>query len=330
MGTLTKKFFSKKYSKATQDKFRFWLINSHDPEIAKDMDELWKAAPKGKEDESSPEYERLMNRIYSWERKRHSAARGLAIAASIVLVAVLSVSTTYFLTRRKVNSIIAGNELQQIVVPNGEYLSSSLPDGTKVTLGAGSTLVYPKSFVSAERQVFLSGKALFEVAVDKAHPFVVNTKEWSVTALGTVFDVTAYPDARISSTTLLSGRTKVNLLNASEEGAYKEYFIEPDQQLTYDRESGRVSILKVNSTQKLSWTKGYQVFEKASFSEIISALQRYYDVRIVCDNISKMRGQYNVKFFPDESITDVLDILCNVDVGFTYKEVDGVIYIHIK
>jgi predicted transcriptional regulator len=110
----------------------------------------------------------------------------------------------------------------------------------------------------------------------------------------------------------------------------EEYYIFPNQQLIYDKDTKAVSISDVSANQKMSWTKGYQIFEKSSFSEIISALEKIYGVRIVCNDIEKITGSFNVKFFPNESITDVLEILHNVNCSFTYKNVNGTIYINVE
>ena len=62
----------------------------------------------------------------------------------------------------------------------------------------------------------LEGEAYFEVAKDKDKPFIVKTKEQSIEALGTKFNVSAYPTDSLLTTTLLEGSvllTTQNLLH---------------------------------------------------------------------------------------------------------------------
>lgn len=51
----------------------------------------------------------------------------------------------------------------------------TLPDGTKVCLNAGAILDYPMKFSRNSREVTISGEAWFDVAHNKAKPFIVKT-----------------------------------------------------------------------------------------------------------------------------------------------------------
>jgi ferric-dicitrate binding protein FerR (iron transport regulator) len=66
---------------------------------------------------------------------------------------------------------------------NGKTKKVILEDGTIIWLKGNSSLTYPEHFVSATREVNLIGEALFEVAKDASHPFIVhsngmNTRFW--------------------------------------------------------------------------------------------------------------------------------------------------------
>lgn len=70
----------------------------------------------------------------------------------------------------------------------GEILPVSLPDGTIVTLDTNSVIAV--KFLPQARKVELrSGRALFDVAKDKARPFIVTSGGLNVTAVGTKFVV---------------------------------------------------------------------------------------------------------------------------------------------
>jgi ferric-dicitrate binding protein FerR (iron transport regulator) len=320
-------FFNKNFTKRTQRLFRWWFLNTREDEKEKSLQDLWKSEPSRASSETEKNFRKLSYRITEYEKSKHRIARGFAVAASIVVAAILGSLVTYSLVKNDYDEAVAEYELQQIVVPNGESRDITLSDGTHVLLGAGSTMIYPKRFSTGSRKVFLSGKAFFDVAEDAEHPFITNTKNMSVTALGTEFDVDAYSDSRTISSTLREGSIKVCIY---EEGGHKDFIIEPDQQLLYDKETHKVFLRNVNADKTLSWTKGYQIFESASFSEILSTLETHYNVRIVCRDANKIQGSYNVKFFPNESVTDVLEILSNINRSFTYRQVDGIIYIDVK
>lgn len=83
-----------------------------------------------------------------------------------------------------------------ITTPAGEQRIVSLPDGSTVTLNAGSTLRHRRGFrilpglPSADRRLRLEGEAFFDVEED-GRPFVVEAGEVTVRVLGTRFDVRA-------------------------------------------------------------------------------------------------------------------------------------------
>ena len=69
-----------------------------------------------------------------------------------------------------------------------EIRSEVLPDGSRATLGPDTALAL--HFGPRERRVeILSGMAFFDVATDAARPFRAQASDFTVTALGTAFDL---------------------------------------------------------------------------------------------------------------------------------------------
>src|SRR5690606_32465209 len=96
-----------------------------------------------------------------------------------------------------------------ISVPHGGQFQLELPDGTKVWLNSATRLVYPMAFVGDSRNVTLSGEAYFEVAKNEHQPFKVLVDNTEIAVTGTMFNVSAYPDAGRVVTTLLEGGVDV-------------------------------------------------------------------------------------------------------------------------
>jgi transmembrane sensor len=88
----------------------------------------------------------------------------------------------------------------------GERRSLTLADGSMVDLNARSQLRV--EFSKTERRVeLLNGQALFQVAKDKARPFIVHCGDATVRAVGTQFDV--YRKDSGTTITVLEGRVAV-------------------------------------------------------------------------------------------------------------------------
>lgn len=73
---------------------------------------------------------------------------------------------------------------------------------------AESRLTYPVSFTGSKREVYLTGEALFEVAKDTLHPFIVHTPYGIVEVVGTRFNVNTY-EKNQTTVTLEEGAVKV-------------------------------------------------------------------------------------------------------------------------
>jgi transmembrane sensor len=123
-------------------------------------------------------------------------SRRILLAAAIVFACVASGVSTWLVWHR---SPTYSTEI-------GEQRSVTLADGSTVNLNARSRIRI--RFSEKERNVeLMEGQALFDVAKDKARPFVVRTDGTLVRAVGTQFDV----NRKMSGTTVtvVEGRVAV-------------------------------------------------------------------------------------------------------------------------
>lgn len=139
--------------------------------------------------------------------KSFNIRRFSLVAASLVLAMVIGGAITrYFLTGINQHD----DETCEMMTPLGAKSQVTLPDGTIVWLNAGSRLSYKKSFNTKDRIVSLQGEAFFHVKSNKQKPFIVKTNRMNVKALGTIFNVKAYPEDKIVMATLVEGSIQVD------------------------------------------------------------------------------------------------------------------------
>lgn len=163
-----------------------------------------------------------------------------------------------------------GDEMNTVVVPRGGEYELLLADGTRVWLNSESQLTYPVRFTGDNREVAMKGEVCFDVARNEKQPFVVKTADVSVTVLGTLFNMEAYPEDHRTTATLVRGKIEVN-------SGEEKQVITPDRQAIVDA-NGRIQVKKVYGEDYVSWTNGVFHFTEASLDEIMTRLARWYDV----------------------------------------------------
>ena len=155
-------------------------------------------------------------------------------------------------------------EYNKIIVPRGGEYNLVLADGTSVMINSDSKLSVPDRFEGKERRVRLEGEALFHVAQDVEHPFIVETDGGDVTVLGTVFNVNAYSGEDYVQTTLVEGRVAFQ-----GKGMTDARTIAPGEQITYDVQTNSVNVEKVDTRIYTAWTEGKWIIEGERLDEIM-------------------------------------------------------------
>lgn len=182
--------------------------------------------------------------------------KGLGLA----MIAIVCLAGAYFLTR--------SDELSTGV---GEQKTVLLEDGTRVTLDTNSAVIV--NMTEDQRQVQLTrGQVLFEVAGDRARPFVVSTEKGQVRAIGTRFEVGLRPAGM--KVTLLEGAVEVR--NAPQTGSPDTWTLTAGQQVTVGRTSQPFSKPRmVDVAAATSWTTGRLTFKETPLAEAVDEVNRY-------------------------------------------------------
>lgn len=186
---------------------------------------------------------------------------------------------------------------QNITVPYGGKTQFILPDGSSVWLNSGSTFSYPNQF-DGERIVELSGEAYFNVEKQK-EPFKVKTKYGEVEVFGTQFNVKAY-DNETFFTTLESGSVMFTNIYG------KQAKLEPGMQVVFDSETFKLR--RVETNLFTSWKDGQLIFRDEPLQNIITQLERWYNVKIVLkgEQIKNLKYTGTIEM---ESFSEVLELI---------------------
>jgi hypothetical protein len=205
-----------------------------------------------------------------------------------------------------------------IKIPYGKRFQLQLSDGTLVHLNSGTTFKYPVKFAGENRQVFLDGEAFFDVAKDKKHPFIVNADALNVRVLGTHFNVSNYPEDAATDVVLVEG--SVGMYSTNEDfDANKNTILKPGYKGSFNRENASISTKAVITDIYTSWINGGLTFRNMTFKNIITKLERRYNVTIINKNEKLANEKFNASF-NDESIEKVMSYFNDIHgINYTIK-----------
>lgn len=259
-------------------------------------------------------------------RKMRTGIYKWAAAASVILFTGLSI--VFYVNKKQAgrNSLVEtgnGNTKKEIL----------LPDGTKVTLNAGSRLQYDSAaLLAGKREVTLYGEGFFKVKADENHPFTIKTGKVDVRVLGTVFNLKAYPEDNRVETYLISGKVEVaykhqdketrtqlkpmerfviNLPGAAAQEAARE------KQFTTQLMKSKV----IDSTEEFvpepAWMQNRLEFENVTFEQLVNELERWYNVDIAIKN-DNLKGEVFSGAFNNKPLQEVLQAL-QYTLQFKYR-----------
>lgn len=256
-------------------------------------------------------YKKVRPRFYIPWRKIAAALSGVA---AIVLLTIYV--TTYFLQQS-----FRDETMNTVIVPQGQRVSLTLADGTKVWLNAKTKMEYPQSFKAFdERIVKVDGEAYFEVSKNKNRPFIVKTSKGDVEVLGTKFYVSAYATTDIFETSLIEGRVKVYT-------AYEDMTLYPKDKAVL--QNGILTRKHIDDMDIYRWRDGLYCFKNLSFEDVLKQFEIYYDVRFVKENLQMANPKLNGKFRLMDGVDYALRVLQR-EVGFSFRRDEETSVIYLK
>lgn len=310
------------YSADTQKKVQNWLADEeHSDEKNDALYSLWKQAeekhaPKGMH-QSLQRLERNIGRPLL-ESSRNYKLLFWKVAAAL-MIAVSSISI-YLLMQQK-----GPEDLIESYIPTAEMRKITLSDGTQVLLNSKSTLLYPKHFTGETRSVYLIGEANFKVRPDKKHPFVVKANDFQVTALGTEFDVMAYPESDKLIATLIEGSVNVEFNSLK-----SHVVLKPNEQLEYDKLTKKENLQKPEMQDVTAWQRGELVFSNMRLEDILMVMERKFPYRFIYSLHSLTNKTYSFKFHNKATLKEVMAIISQVAGDIQYNIKGNVCYIGNK
>lgn len=253
-----------------------------------------------------PEAFAEVNRKLDQRNRRRLWINYLSRVAAIISIPLLISTLTFGYLFFEGNTTDSENRIKFMEVTSapGMVTRLELPDNSKVCLNAGSTLRYPTVFAKNTREVELTGEGYFEVQSDKEHPFFVATKSGlKVMAHGTQFNVNTYDEREEVEAILVEGKVDIHSSGRFIAG------LTPGEKLSYNKQTKKYVIQKVNLYENTAWKDGKIVFRNTSLDEVFRILGHRFNVEIVLHNRQKDK-EYNCwATFSNETIYQIFSYL---------------------
>ncbi len=273
-------------------------------EQASDLDGLWYQIAQRTVTGTSPADQGTLNRRIV---PLFSAIRRYA-AVAVFLIACFA---TYY----GLSSAHTASEWVALQTQYGEHAQYTLSDGTTVWLDAGSTLRYPTDFTGDTRSVLLSGEAYFDVASDPSKPFLVQAEYGQITVTGTAFNVRAWPNEQKMIVSVAEGQV---ILTAKKD-ASSAVSINPGHTSSITVNSSPSTPRPTNVPRHAAWIQRKAYFDNVPLRDILSQLERWYNVQCVLENASVAQELLTVQL-DGHSLDDALHLITTL-TGLQYERV---------
>jgi len=183
-------------------------------------------------------------------------------------------------SRDAANAASGASGFNILTTPRAGQYQLTLSDGSRVWLNAASSIRYPVAFTGSERNVDIAGEVYFEVAKNALKPFRVRVttpgaQPSTIEVLGTHFNISAYGDEPVSSTTLLEGSIRFTAPQQA------PVLLTPGEQIRASATTNNISKIKIeNPADIIAWKNGRTFFRDADVPAILRMIARWYDVDV--------------------------------------------------
>lgn len=212
------------------------------------------------------------------------------VAASVLVIVSLWLG---FNAWNNVSYTTANNQVKEII----------LPDQSKVTLNAASTLSFHKFRWKSSRKVILTGEGFFKVT--KGNSFEISSNGNKIKVLGTEFNVYSRKD--YFEVRCISGKVEVRIPNEEKVILGKGNAVRkqgPDQ-----------APQQFKISNAAGWIRGDFYYDRADLQSVLDEIARQYNVHVQC-KIATNR-EYS-GYFNKSGLNQALRNIC-LPLGLTFR-----------
>lgn len=263
------------------------------------------------ENELKDDYRLLRKKIKVIPRSKVMILNLARYAALALLMISIGTIVGYHLHRNYITSLSTSESNYVFHSGNSSITSVDLPDGSKITLNANTTITVKDNAI--ERHVILDGEALFEVIHNENKPFVVETGGLRVVDVGTIFNIKSYEVDDFVETTLLEGVVDLFI-----DDTHKST-LKPGETAEFNKLNRYINVKPVEHHNIIAWKENRFIYKDESLDNIISDIVSWYGITSVEWHNDMMQEELlSINIQRKKSIDQVLDVM-SLTGDFKYK-----------
>jgi transmembrane sensor len=300
--TLVRRYLEGQISEEEKVKLEAWMDvrkteDSGDLELSKEEAETiyQKIISKESTEQEVRELASRKNRTLTWWTYR--------VAASVLILVVVG-----YLGWRQ--GFLDGAVTK--VASSGNTEKVILKDGSLVWLKGTSELVYYHQYEEGIRYSELKGEALFEIAEDENHPFIINCGDARLRVVGTSFSVRAMNDS-------VELRVLTGTVNFSTSGNTAGIDVVPNEKIVYGGGDKLVRKSMDTVVSEITEDTEYMMsFKGATLQEVLARLEKKFEVKFKLGSTLSASCRVTIDI-TDHSLDKSLEILSDI-LDLTWKK----------
>ncbi len=162
--------------------------------------------------------------------------------------------------------------------PFGKRKKIVLPDKTEITLNSNTTVWLDRDFGRTNRDVRISGDALFNISRAKT-PFIIHTPHLVLTTQAALIRVNGYDTEAGEETLVARGKIRAEKSYYSELD-HDPYFLKEGEMVMMNKSIDLIEKETFEKSELDTWIAGKIVFNNASLNDFITRLKTWFNIEM--------------------------------------------------
>lgn len=299
------KFSRNECTEEEEDEIRRWLGDGKWPNFPEEMEvpdeirhQVWnKIYRQVQPSEPSHKYRKMRNNL-------------LKIAA-VALILIGTAILVFYQTKENQQSLVYTTGTQQ-------HQKIILPDSSTVFLAPHSTLSIVQPYGDKQRQLKLTGEAVFEVSHNAEGPFTVMTGDIATTALGTSFKVCSFKGKDIN---IALSYGKIVVEDKKPNAENERVYLQPGEAVIYHKATHTLQKTAI-APQQFDYKSNILYFKNAGLNEVVDKLEKYYQVKVNYKGLKHAEWSVSGEFEyqPLDVVMKAIAYSCNIRFSIEGKQ----------